>query len=65
MPAHELDELVDLDHPAIVLVHLLHDQLDLLAVVIEAQGFHEICELELVDGLGGGRGTLEWLVSNI
>ena len=65
MPLHELDEFVHLDDPAVVLVHLFHDHLDLLEVVVEPQGFHEVEQFNIIDGLGGCGCTLEWLVSKI
>lgn len=66
MLLHEIDELVELDHPGIILIDFAHDLFYSVVGVFEAEGAHEIGELGLVDVLwGNGKGTLEWLVSKI
>jgi hypothetical protein len=42
MLLHEVDEFVELDDAGVVFVDLLHDLLDALGGVFEAEGAHQV-----------------------
>jgi hypothetical protein len=56
MLLHEVDEFVELDDAGVVFVDLLHDLLDALGGVFEAEGAHQVGQLGLVDVLGEADG---------